>query len=227
MNKILTDKTLVEELVNIIDNKSKGHKLFIVGISGLDASGKSTISRLVDEKLREQSCNSIFISGDSFQFPKEYKNDLVEDSWALQHIKRTVNFDSMINDFLKPLQTYPETLNLKMIDYDTGENVDKEIELKYPLVVVLESIYLFQPDLLDYIDYKVYLDISTKVALERAKERPRDLFLYKDEKGIEEKYSKKNFAGNALFMEKYNPIKIADIVIDNNEWRSPSLIREK
>lgn len=218
---------LIEKLVADIEKKSSEQSLFIVGVSGLDASGKSQIAEILSKKLKERGKNILSVSGDSFQFSREYKEDLHEKDWATQHMKRTINFEKMVSEFLQPLQSFPNELQLDIVNYDTKEKVKTTISLRYPLIVVIESIYLFSRTLTPYFDYKIFLDISIEEALKRATSRKRDLELYGSAYGIEQKYKTKNFPGYFQFDHQENPKGHADVIIDNNDWQNPAIIKDK
>lgn len=215
----------IEFLVEKINQQSHGRQLFIVGVSGLDASGKSQIAKLLSNHLASKKINILTVSGDSFQYPRGYKENLQEQDWATQHIKRTINFDKLIQEFLKPLQNFPKTLSLNIVDYDTKETIQKNVSLTYPLIVIIESIYLFQKNIVPYLNYKIFLDISINEALKRAQSRQRDLDLYGGIEGIEKKYSTKNFPGYIQFEKQENPKQFADIIVDNNDWKNPVIVK--
>jgi len=101
--------------------------------------------------------------------------------------------------------------------------IEQEISLTYPLVVIVESIYLLQKNIVPYLDYKIFLEISIDEALKRAQARQRDLDLYGGKAGVEKKYSTKNFPGYLQFEKLENPKQYADIIVDNNNWQQPVL----
>ncbi|MFZ2975887.1 MAG: hypothetical protein WA055_04670 [Candidatus Moraniibacteriota bacterium] len=224
MSPKLTHDELVSSLTKRISILSKNKAIFIVGITGIDASGKSKLSENISEKLINDGKNVLTVSGDSFQFPREYKENFIEKTWAIQHVKRTINFQSMTDKFLAPISQKPESIILDAINYDSGEKISKIVPLKYPLIVVVESIYLFQEPMLKYLDYKIFLEIDQATALLRAKTRPRDLLLYGDEDGIEKKYTKKNFSGYLFFDKIVQPKQYADVIINNNDWENPEIV---
>lgn len=217
----MTDDQLIDTLTATILQKSADTQLFIVGISGLDASGKSQVTATITNQLKNQGKNVLSLSGDSFQFPRAYKEDFQEETWAQQHMHRTINFAKMKTELLEPLQTLPTSLPLDVVDYDTKEQIRTDVSLQYPLIVVLESIYLFSQELSRYFNYKIFLDISVEESLKRAKTRPRDLELYGGETGVEKKYTTKNFPGYLEFDRLENPKQYADIVVDNTDWQNP------
>lgn len=212
---------VIDKLSIEIQEKSQGLELFVVGISGLDASGKTQVAKLLSGQLVSNGVNVLTVSGDSFQYPREYKENLQETDWATQHIKRTINFEKMTQEFLVRLQQLPNNLSLDVVDYDTKEVIQKNITLSYPLVVIIESIYLFQKTLIPFIQYKIFLAISIPESLKRAQSRQRDLDLYGGPEGVKKKYSLKNYPGFIQFEKQENPKQYADTIIDNNDWENP------
>lgn len=221
MNKQFSPSDLVEMLTQKVTALSVLEKLFVVGITGLDASGKSQIAKSITSKLQAKKKRVVFLSGDSFQYPRKYKEDFVEASWALQHIRRTINFRRMVDSVLKPLQSHPTILSLDVVNYDTGTSSQQLLHMDYPVIVIIESIYLFQEAIVPYLNYKIFLEISMDTALARAKVRPRDLELYGNIEGIAKKYTTRNFAGYQLFEQQHKPKQFADVIISNDDWEHP------
>jgi uridine kinase len=224
MNTSHTSQSLQNFLLEEILRKAELKKLFIVGISGLDASGKSQIAQTLTTELEKKGKSILSISGDSFQYPRGYKEDFQEETWAIQHIRRTINFEKMRNDFLIPLKQEPKSILIDIVNYDSKERVQKKIKLNYPLIVIIESIYLFQKSLIEFFDYTIFLDITPEESLNRVQSRPRDLELYGSLEGIEKKYTTKNYPGYQLFNQQENPKQYANVIIDNNDWEHPTLL---
>jgi uridine kinase len=200
--------------------------VFVVGISGLDASGKSTIAHEITQSLQEKlEKYTIFsISWDMFQFSREYKNDLREENWAIQHYKRTIDFKSMRETFFEKIKFWESIIHLEIVNYDKQTKESREIVIKYPLIVIVESIYLFRKELIPYIDLRIWLDITIETALKRAKNRERDRLLYGDDVWIEKKYREKNFEWYGYHLKNDDPKSYAQVVIDANDFGNYSLI---
>lgn len=226
MNLSPAQDAVLNEIANRILQRRQDQSLFVVGISGLDASGKSKISKALSDVLNLRKVNTFVVSGDSFQFPKAYKETLGEENWAIHHVKRILDFDTLIAKVLAPIRQEPATLELDMLDYDTGEHLFQTCYLSYPLVLIVESVYLFQPKLMPYLDYCVWLEISIETALERAQARIRDQALYGGADGVKAHYTEQNFPGFAWFEAKFQPKDHADILIDNTNWETPIILSQ-
>lgn len=222
----LTNNQLVKHLSKTILKKSINKLITIIGISGLDASGKSQLSKKLLNNLNSSGHSTLLFSGDSFPFPPEIKNNYSGRDWGKHHMNKTINFDLMVTNLLKPLKKLENTITLSILDFDNGIESTKTYNINYPVIILIESIYLFQPKIIEYLDLKIYLDITLDESLKRATSRSRDIRLYGSEKGVIEKYTNKNFEGHLLFEKTYEPRRSADIVIDNNHWQNPTILNQ-
>jgi len=86
-------------------------------------------------------------------------------------------------------------------------------------IVVVEGVFLFQPKLLPYFDFKVYLHIDEDECLQRVTKR--DGYLFGDSAAIISRYQQKYLPGQALYIKECSALNIADLVIDNNDYNRP------
>lgn len=135
----------------------------------------------------------------------------------------SINHAKLRDEFLIPLKQKNTYIPVETRCFDTG-TILKGFNVEYPCVYIIESIYLFRSDLIEYFDYKIFLEISEETCLDRCYKRERDHELYGDNQKIKEKYENYNFPGYRLFMEKYKPKLQADIVINNDDYLNPKII---
>lgn len=226
MRTIYTQTALLDFISDQVLAAAQTTKVFTVGISGLDTSGKSQLSSALASRLQEKGRKTWVVSGDSFHYPQTYKETLAEPTWGMQHAKRILNFEALIQTVLHPLRQQPDRLTLSLLDYDTGEVVPQVWTFVEAAVVVVESVYLFQPALCPYLDYKIFLQVSEETALKRAQARPRDAAFYGGEAGVAAHYTAQNFPGYRWFDETYQPLQYAHLVLDNTDWQQPILVKQ-
>ena len=80
-------------------------------------------------------------------------------------------------------------------------------------IVIIEGVFLFREELAPYLDYKVFLDMPFEESKRRATIR--------DPEADVKKYDEKYLPAQKQYLEKYHPIKIADIIINNTNWEHP------
>jgi uridine kinase len=81
----------------------------------------------------------------------------------------------------------------------------------------MEGVFLFRKELAPYIDYKIYLDIPFEESKRRA--------ITRDPAATIVKYDEKYMPAQQKYIRQYAPALVADMVIDNTDWRRP-LIRK-
>lgn len=87
-------------------------------------------------------------------------------------------------------------------------------------VLVVDGVFLLQPDLATHWTLSVYLHVPPEVTLARAAVRDRAVF--GDE--LERRYLERYLPGQAMYRAEVDPIARADIVIDNTDFAAPVVL---
>jgi uridine kinase len=104
-------------------------------------------------------------------------------------------------------------LNLNTDKYE----IEKDYAITEDTVVIFEGVFLFRKELLRYLEYKVFLDITFDEAKNRA--ITRDVPTYGEE--ILSRYDFKYLPAQRRYLEEYPPLQLADMIIDNCNWEYP------
>ena len=212
---------MINKITKEIIKRSENKDIFIVGLSGPDASGKTQMSKKLIEELQNRGINILYIPSDWFHFPKAHRRAAKGEPYE-QFLYHTINFDRLIEEVLEPVKNRSKTIEFIHFNVDTDKGQRKTIELKYPLVLLIEGIFLFQPKLADYFDFKIYLDVSPNETIKRA--ITRDKYRFGKAKEVTERYQSKYNKGQRLHRKLHKPLELADLIIDNNDWKNPKLI---
>ena len=86
-------------------------------------------------------------------------------------------------------------------------------------ILIFEGVMLFRDELADFFDYKILVNVSFEVALERAKVRDLEHFGSMDR--LLEKYTRRFFPGQRLYQEQCDPSALADAVLGNDDCARP------
>ncbi|MFA5855446.1 MAG: hypothetical protein WC846_04175 [Candidatus Gracilibacteria bacterium] len=89
-------------------------------------------------------------------------------------------------------------------------------------ILIINGIFLMRPELVGHFDLKILLLVSEKTVLSRAVNR--DSFLGSKEE-ILKKYALRYTPGEKLYFEDAKPLEKADIVIDNNDFENPEIVK--
>jgi uridine kinase len=128
-------------------------KKILIGVSGGSGSGKTFISKKIAEKL-----NAKLLSMDDYiiyEKVKTSKNWDIPEIWDLELLKKHLNEIKKGNDFEKPV-------------YDFSKREEGKMEnFKHERIVVVEGNFALHNLFSDLYDFKIFVDASEKVRLER------------------------------------------------------------
>ncbi|MBD3210203.1 uridine kinase [Candidatus Micrarchaeota archaeon] len=213
---------LVKYLSSLILEGHSG-KPFRVGIDGIDASGKTRLSNELADELKCSGRQTIRASVDGFHNPKELRYRRGRTS-PEGYFHDSFDNQAIVNNILAPLGP-KGALKIKtaIFDFRTDAVVDAPIiTAKADTILIMEGVFLFRPELVDYWDLKIFLDVDFATSISRAVKR--DQYCLGDEESIRKMYEERYIPGQMLYFSTSNPKERADIIIDNNDFQKPGLV---
>lgn len=169
----------------------------IIAVSGFGGSGKSTISK----KLSECLDKAPVVCVDSF---------FIDNTTTVYSLWDIMDFDRLTNEVLIPFSLGKEIISYG--HYDWGNNsIKHQISVPKSKYLIVEGVGLFRPELLEFFDYKIWIDCPIDMALERGKQR--DQVLYDDSQ--EEKWDGIWKENDLQCFNTYKPKEIADLIVNN------------
>jgi len=197
---------------------------FTIGVNGIDASGKTTFALHLSEHLTGRGYDVQIVHVDDFHNEKSVRYSGEDPAYNFYY--KSINLARLAADILEPIIRKGELdVELTLLDLRSDKFIlRKQYRVHRDSIVIVEGIFLFKRELRNYFDYKVFLDISFDEAIRRA--LIRDTHLPFDE--IEQRYKSKYQAGQRIYFALENPIRCADLVIDNNNPHAPvATVQEK
>jgi|TARA_B100001971_G_scaffold40123_1_gene35171 uridine kinase len=195
---------IVEDILAFIKAKYEKHRSinqsFVVGINGIDCSGKTTFAKSVSKYFTHHKIKNDCLDIDNFNnraIESETYKAFVSGSWD----------EKDLNKYYKLI-----------INYSDAIKAVSEYKKKYPLVI-LEGIFIYKPQLADLFDLKIFLDIDISLGRKRFAER-RSL---KQDKRPFEIYDKIWMLSHIRYESEVHPKRISDLVIDYNDEPKPVL----
>lgn len=187
---------LFELFANNIDSYKTESGCVTVGIDGLDCSGKTYLAK----KLHNYLTN------------KNYKSNLL-------HVDKFCNV-SVLNNVYTKFQNGTFTSDDLSSYYEQCINTRNLIEAiklgkEESEILVLEGIFIFKPCLRDLIDFKIFLEVEERQALNRYVARKTSIG---DELPIEV-FSQIWVASHKMYRKEVNPKQYADLTIFNDFLR--------
>ena len=207
---MLEDGSVIPAIIEKRNALSPQHAL-LVGISGIDASGKGFVTARIAESLQKRGIKLAVISADGWlNLPhvRFHQKDL-----AKHFYESAIRFDEMFEGVILPLRG---TRNVNVESDFTEETATTFRKHRYTFrnidVILLEGIFLFKPIYRDHFDLKVWIDCSVATALRRAMVRGQEgLPPQEAKRAFETIY----FPAQRIHLARDNPRKAADIVFAN------------
>ena len=210
-----SDRRLASIVAEILEARSRvpAMRALLVGISGIDGSGKGFITEKLADALRTKSLNVALISADDWlNLPHVSIN---RDNYAEHFYEHAIRFDEMFERLIEPLRQNRE-INITADCADAKATTYREqcYDFRNIDIVLLEGIFLFKPAYRHQIDLGVWIDCSFKCALKRAIERGQEgLSPAETIKAFQTIY----FPAQRIHLARDNPREDADIVFMNDK----------
>jgi uridine kinase len=195
-------------------------RALLVGISGIDGSGKGFVTAQLAERLRALDWNVAAVSADDWlNLPDVWIN---HDDPAEHFYKHAVRFDEMFERLVLPLKQ-SRRVDLVADCGDAKATIHRKHRYRFRNIdiILLEGIFLFKSAYRHQFDLKGWIDCSFETALERAIARGQEgLPPAETKKAFETIY----FPAQQIHLARDHPREAADIVFPND---SPQRYREK
>jgi len=220
----MTRNELLHLLTTKIISKEKDTPV-LVGIDGVDASGKTTLSDELINHLRKTNRPIIKASIDGFHNPKQVRYRKGRNSPEGYYLD-SFNYQALIDKLLLPLSLNGSLqYRTKVFNFlDNREVVSPIQNANHNSILIMEGIFLFRPQIVKYWDFKIFLDVHFKITLKRNINRTMEIQYLGSEQEIVDKYKKRYMPGQKLYFKDANPKEKADIVIDNNNFENPIIL---
>lgn len=197
----------------------------IIAVDGIDASGKSCFAKKLYETIEAQHKHTILSSIDHFHNPRieRYKKGVdspigfYQDSFNLQMLKEKL---------LNPFKTGETMVTLKAFDCDLDAPTQTDpVTVFDDSILIFEGVFVQRAELRNYWDLTIFLDITFETALKRNIDRQVDKDRIGSKEEIISRYQTRYQPGQQLYFDEAKPKENSDILIDNNDFNQPILIR--
>ncbi|MDT7551426.1 MAG: uridine kinase, partial [Actinomycetota bacterium] len=123
-----------------------------------------------------------------------------------------------------PFRAGAETVSTSWFDHRSDQPLRTEATgIPRTAALVVDGVFLLRPELRDYWDLTVYLNVPEAVSVARVLTRDGDLLA--GEEGVRRRYKRRYLPGQALYRAAASPFGRADIVIDNSDPEHPVVVR--
>jgi uridine kinase len=183
----------------------------VVGISGIDGSGKGFITEKIAKRLRESGWRVAKINADDWlNLPEVCLSRRTPGEHFYEHAMR---FDEMFDQLIVPLKQNRAVSFVADCADAKGNRRKHRYEFRKIDIVLLEGIFLFKPAYRHHFDLTVWVDCSFATALKRAIARCQE--------GLSpaetiRAFSTIYFPAQRIHFARDNPQGAADFIIQND-----------
>ena len=89
-------------------------------------------------------------------------------------------------------------------------------------ILLFDGVFLCCPELFDYWDVVIFVEVDFEVALARACERDQEML--GSPEAIRRRYHQRYFPGQRLYFDLVQPQSKADVIVRNNDLDNPEII---
>lgn len=222
-DEVLTRSVLLERLADLIVSVELPHPVR-VAIDGVDAAGKTTLADELVIPIQQRDRPAIRASVDSFHRPKSERYRRGVDS-PEGYYHDSYDYDSLVDELLVQLgpggslRYRPATFDYKedLFIYESLRNAEPNA------VLLFDGIFLLRPELNDFWDFRIFLDVEFEVSVERDIRRSVDEEGSTSE-GLLERQQKRYMPGQRIYLKSVRPKEIANVVVDNNDLKNPRIL---
>jgi len=191
----------------VLETRRRLGRTTIVGISGIDCAGKTSLAARLAEELRAAGEDTVVIGGDDFNRPRSERS-----THPAEDPDYGFAYGQLVEEVLVPAREGRRVeTRLRVKDWQRDEWDEGAVVVEPGAIVLLEGVFLFTPEILPLLDLKVWLEISFDDALERALVRDAQAMGGPD--GVRDRYTTRYWPGQRLHLERDRPRESADLVL--------------
>ncbi|MCL2401209.1 MAG: HAD hydrolase-like protein [Oscillospiraceae bacterium] len=182
----------------------------VIGINGIDTSGKTMFSDNLCKYLQRRGITAQVLHGDDFHNSLAVRRTDDSPEGYLKHAFDIPRLEGVIRKLKAGEQT---TVDLLDLDSDTySEKVFEPTD-----VIIVEKVLLYREPLKALFDYRIFIDITFEEVLVRA--MARDVPRYGEDYLL--RYKQRYIPAQKLYIDRYDPKGCSQLVIDNNDVQRP------
>ncbi len=209
----------IRELSSYIIRNKEVSKPLIVGINGVDTSGKTTFSKELHTYLKKSGFKAQLIHMDDFHNPSAIRNS--DSDPIMSYTNNAFDLRRLEKEVLLPIYENGCLDNvLELLDLETDNyTLKKSFNVCKEDIVLVEGVLLFRDPIAKYFDLRLFLDISFEQVLKRAYQRDYHIM---GERVIQ-KYKEKYIPIQENYLNKWNPKEKSNVVINNEDYNNPKI----
>lgn len=203
---------VIQSILTVRRGMSAGRAI-LVGISGIDASGKGFIATKLAEQLENKGFNVAVINVDGWLNLPHVR--FTDQNHGRHFYENALRLDEMFETLVLPLrQNRSINITADLAEETAAEFRKHNYAFSDIDMILLEGIFLFKPSFLEHFDLRVWVDCSFETALSRAIERSQE-GMTADETATA--YEAIYFPAQRLHFHLDSPREASDLILQNDK----------
>jgi uridine kinase len=190
-------------IVNKIPILKQGQRI-VLGIDGLSRSGKTTLSKKIEQHFQEKNISVHLFHIDDYIVERKRRYKTNNEEWyEYYHLQWNV-------EWLKEnlFQKLKKSNELQLLTYDYNSDTQKLEVTKIPetCIILIEGVFLQRKEWKDFYDFIIYLESSREERFKRESVATQSRI---------EKFKNRYWKAEEYYIETETPTIRADLVIQN------------
>lgn len=185
-----------------------------VGIDGLTASGKTSFGHELAERVAQAGRPVLRASLDDFKKPWRDRH-LFDRESGEGYYRNAFDYQRVRSLLLEPFGR-DGSAPCALCAIDPLTQIDHSSELtpaEDDAVLIVDGVFAFRPEINQYWDFRIWLEVSEEVSARRGTERDNDETVHRD----------RYLPAERIYLTEVNPLRFVDLVIDNSTFERPQL----
>ncbi|MHC5705063.1 nucleoside/nucleotide kinase family protein [Streptomyces tirandamycinicus] len=210
---------LVEEIGERILALGQGRLL--VGIDGFTAAGKTSFGHELAERVSAAGRPVLRATLDDFKKPWKDRH-LYDRESGEGYYRNAYDYEAVKSLLLDPCRSSGATAcALCSIDPLTQRDHSTELTpLGEDTVLIVDGVFAFRPEINEYWDFRVWLQVDPELSVQRGTERDQDWAGTEAESIHRDRY----LVAERIYLREVDPLPMVDVVIDNSVFARPTLV---
>lgn len=193
-----------------------------VAIDGVDGAGKTTLADELVAPIARSGRQIIRASIDGFHRPRAER--LSRGDTPEGYYLDSFNYPALKDVLLGPLGSGgSRRISTSVFNYRTdSESVSPFLTAAPDAILLFDGVFLLRPELNDYWDFRIFLQVGFEETLRRV--TTRDAELFGSPSAVVARYQQRYVPGQMLYLDSVRPQSLADVVVDNTDPDHPALV---
>ena len=201
-----------------------GGRRLRVGIDGLTAAGKTSFGHELAQQISARGRPVLRATLDDFKRPWRDRHRYDRESGE-GYYRNAFDYESVTRLLLRPASPdgSGECVLCSIDPLTQVEHRDVVAVAAADAVLIVDGVFAFRPQINDFWDFRIWLDVDERSSVRRGMRRDQGRAGPHTETVHRDRY----LAAERLYSAEVDPLRLADVVIDNTEFDRPRLLRDR